>query len=1017
MESSEHNNSPEYWEQRFSTRDWEKAHGEEQTRFFGRLAARLLPAWAVSDIRHHKRTVADLGCAEGAGTVALQQVLEGCEVIGVDFAASAIARARQLHPGIRFEVGSLDGPPPEAEVLMLSNVLEHLPEPLPVLRALGALPQVKYVVVLVPLQESVRHHEHVVTFDYNNFPIRLGKLSLAAFDEVDLRGTPDERFWFGKQAFAVWAHDEVLERSGPTLHSVMAGAHRAQARMTALQDNLRRLEQEDRRRLVELTETRRQLADALGEVRRLEAHTLGPEELPPVPETLGGGALRFLPDREALARAAALEDELQSVTGSLKWRWASGLARRLDQVGLGAGLKLARALDREGVWGTARQLRRAVRRRLVARSRPVDFEVDPWVSLAGLKPLPVRVFDDRFAGKEIAPFCIVTTVRNEEENIGEFLRSIAAQRVAPAEVIVVDGGSTDHTVELVKEFALTAPFRVRMIDEGPCNIAAGRNRGLRDVTEELVLFVDAGCSLRADFFSAMLGPFSQDVDLDLVGGVYVAASSAAHATQFVPDWRSCDFATFLPSARAVAVRAPLARAIGGFPEHLSHTGEDTLFDIAYRRVSRAWAVNREAVVEWRGPTSEPAAQKLGRSYCRGDGESGVGDRRFYRWLAEQQQRTLGRLGAHDDAAFQGFIEGRERRAMVELERRRLRGVVVIFDGPQLTDFGGDRPIAQLVTELTRQSIKVIHVSALGPDLAGQRFLDLDQTLLELYHVNDFDPADLARRYGERVLGILAEQSHPALVAPVAALQRLVPRAPVVAVAPDLVATRRIDAQQRAETAAALMPLASGRLVSREPAEAGRGPALVLAGAVDLRLYNRSLYEARPAGWPQRWRERVVVVPAPFLVSAAEAAFFRAVARANPTIGFVVLIAGWRWPDAQREWGVVERNVSGITWETPQDLAAWTANAAAVVLPWLLDTPERQDWARAWGARGAAVHVAVIGRADRPLGPLVQSAPAASFSRELLKAVEHPGPPPALPVNSWQQNAHRLVSFLFDVGRA
>lgn len=1015
MDKSEHNNSPEYWEERFSTRDWDKNHGEAQTRFFGALAARLLPAWAVSDIRHHKRTVADLGCAEGAGTVALAQVLQDCRVMGVDFAASAIARAKTLHPGVEYQVGSLEAPPPEAQVLMLSNVLEHLADPLSVLRGLGQLEQVKYVIVLVPLQEGHRHHEHVVTFDYNNFPIRLGRLSLAAFDEIDLRGTPDERYWYGKQAFAVWAHDDVLASSGPTLQSVMAGAHRAQSRLTSIQESMRRLEQEDRRRLVELTETRRQLAEALVDVRRLESSQ--PETEPTSsPESIPNGALRFLPDREAAARAAALERELEEVRGTLKWRWSSRLAERLDRAGLGAGLKLVRSLDREGVLGTAQRVKRAVRRRLIARSQLIRYDVDPWVALAGLKPLDVKVVDSSFAGVELPPFSIVTTVRNEEENILDFLRSVAAQKLAPAEVIIVDGGSKDATVALVKEFAHGAPFKVRVIDEGPCNIAAGRNRGLRDVTEEFVVFIDAGCLLRPDFFSAMVGPFAQEAGVDLVGGIYVAAASAPHANDFVPDWQRCDFTTFLPSARAVAVRAPLARAIGGFPEYLTHTGEDTLFDIAYRRVSRAWVVNREAVVEWRGPTTEAASRKLGRSYCKGDGESGVGDRRFYRWLSELQHGTLGRLGSHDEAAFEGFVEGRERRATVEMDRRKLRGVVVMFDASQLTDFGGERRVAQLVTELTRQAVKVVHVSALGPDTAGQRYLDLDQTLLELYHVNDFDPADLARRYGERLLGILVERSHPALVPPVEALRNLVPRAPVVLVEPDQVSATRVSPEERARAAAALAPLARGQVLAHEADAAARPQALVLPDAADLRLYHRSLHELRPKGWPVRWKERVAVVPMPYTVSDADAAFFRSIARANPTVGFVLLTPGWRWPELQKQWGVIERNISGIGWQTPIELAGWVANAAAIVMPWTLDTREREQWAEGWGERAAAVGVPAIVKADHPVGERLHVASPGSFARELLHAIEHPAATAPGAGHTWQQNAHRLVSFLFDVGR-
>ena len=46
----------------------------------------------------------------------------------------------------------------------------------------------------------------------------------------------------------------------------------------------------------------------------------------------------------------------------------------------------------------------------------------------------------------------ITTVYNEEGSIIEFLQSLKSQTCLPGEMIIVDGGSTDRTFEMVKDF-------------------------------------------------------------------------------------------------------------------------------------------------------------------------------------------------------------------------------------------------------------------------------------------------------------------------------------------------------------------------------------------------------------------------------------------------------------------------------------------------------------------------------------------------------------------------------------
>jgi glycosyltransferase involved in cell wall biosynthesis len=48
---------------------------------------------------------------------------------------------------------------------------------------------------------------------------------------------------------------------------------------------------------------------------------------------------------------------------------------------------------------------------------------------------------------------LIATVRNERETIGAFLDSLLEQSRAPDEVVIVDGASTDGTLEVLNDYS------------------------------------------------------------------------------------------------------------------------------------------------------------------------------------------------------------------------------------------------------------------------------------------------------------------------------------------------------------------------------------------------------------------------------------------------------------------------------------------------------------------------------------------------------------------------------------
>lgn len=89
---------------------------------------------------------------------------------------------------------------------------------------------------------------------------------------------------------------------------------------------------------------------------------------------------------------------------------------------------------------------------------------------------------------------IVIPVYNEEDLLGACLQSIAAQTIAPDEVIVVDNNSTDRSVEIARSF----PF-VKVVAESKQGIVYARNTGFDAVNSDIIGRIDADTILPRDW--------------------------------------------------------------------------------------------------------------------------------------------------------------------------------------------------------------------------------------------------------------------------------------------------------------------------------------------------------------------------------------------------------------------------------------------------------------------------------------------------------------------------------------
>jgi len=220
---------------------------------------------------------------------------------------------------------------------------------------------------------------------------------------------------------------------------------------------------------------------------------------------------------------------------------------------------------------------------------------------------------------------VVATVKNEQNSIEGLLTSLVGQSRRPDEIVIVDGGSTDSTLRLVRSFDFDdIPFKL-LIEPGS-NISQGRNRAITAASHEIIAATDAGVVLSPTWLENLIRPFEGPGGdgVDVVSGFFEplvrTTFEKAMGAAVLPSVEEIEPAKFLPSSRSVAFRKSAWRQTGGYPEWLDYC-EDLIFDLELRRNGCRFTFAPSAIVYFRPRSSLRAFFRQYFLYARGDGKA------------------------------------------------------------------------------------------------------------------------------------------------------------------------------------------------------------------------------------------------------------------------------------------------------------------------------------------------------------------------------------------------------------
>lgn len=111
---------------------------------------------------------------------------------------------------------------------------------------------------------------------------------------------------------------------------------------------------------------------------------------------------------------------------------------------------------------------------------------------------------------------IIMPVYNGDKFLKEAVESILSQTFKDFEFIIINDGSTDNSLSIIKEYA-NRDSRVKIIDQKNQGVSTSRNNGIKNSVGEYIAFIDSDDLWDKEKLEIQINTFLKDKDLKICG--------------------------------------------------------------------------------------------------------------------------------------------------------------------------------------------------------------------------------------------------------------------------------------------------------------------------------------------------------------------------------------------------------------------------------------------------------------------------------------------------------------------